>query len=93
MKTNLITSSHEGLSFIIAIHLTEKQLIFFLRNPTPKEEYLTGYQKWPKLSKNNFTYFDINTNVTVISGYPRTYGEWKPILDDYLQHPLANTIS
>lgn len=53
------------------------------------QESLTEFKTWPKVTKNNFTYFDINTNVTVFKDSPRAYKEWKPLIENYYQHPLA----
>lgn len=66
-----------------------RQKNFCFRNPTPIADPLLDHQIWPTVSRGDFSYFDINMNMTVVKGIPRAYKEWVPLIENYFQHPLA----
>lgn len=65
-------------------------MTFCFSNPTPIKDDLLQNISWPKLTKGDFTYLDIDNELTVVHDYPRQYASWISLIDKYYQHPIVS---
>lgn len=66
------------------------RLIVFFRNPTPGPETLLGNITWPKLTRINFQYLNINSSLSIKSSNPRgdVILKWDKLYEKYGIRPF-----